>query len=170
MCKMYLVNGSVLGQRLIGYEVYNSQTKGFEGLSETQLISKLKKGEHVYGFMLGKEEDKDVLVLDADNFNMVNLQMKSGVNNVTWLNEASQSDINTALIVVAVMNENGRRVYETVNARHARVNYDESKRRMLLELGVPVAGIKLVNNKIVVCDGVEDGTAGKVEEPKTADK
>lgn len=169
MCT-FLTNGNFLGQRLIGYDCYDSKSKGFVGMSEKQVIDKLKKGERVYGFILSKEDDKDVLVLDSENFNMINLQVKSGVNTLSWLNEMDASDINTALIVVAVLNENGRRVYETVNARHARVNYDESKLRMLLELGVPVAGIKLVNNKIVVCDGVEDGTAGKVEEPKTADK
>lgn len=44
---------------------------------------------------------------------------------------------------------------ETVNARHARVEYDESKLKMMIELGIPVAGVKLDKNRITVCEGVE---------------
>ena len=43
MC-MYLTDGNLLGQRLIGYDVYDSKTKGFVGLSEKQIVDKLKKG------------------------------------------------------------------------------------------------------------------------------
>lgn len=154
MCT-FLTNGNFLGQRLIGYDVFDSKTKGFIGMSEKQIIDKLKKGGRIYGFTLGKENENDVLVLDSDNFNMTNLQLKTGVNTLSWLNETDGSDINTALIVVAVINENGKKVYETVNARHARVTYEENKLKMMLELGIPVAGIKLDKSKIVVCEGVE---------------
>lgn len=154
MCT-FLTNGNFLGQRLIGYDCYESKSKGFIGFSEKQLIDKLKRGERVYGFVLGSEDDKDKLVLDVDGFNMTNLQLKSGVNTLTWLNDNSDTDMNIALIVVSVLNEKGKRIYETVNARHARVNYTESKLKLFMEIGVPVAGVKLVDGKIVVCDGVE---------------
>lgn len=154
MC-MYLTNGNFLGQRLIGYDCYDSKSKGFIGMSESQIVSKLKRGDRVYGFVLGKEDDKDTLVLDVEGFNMINLQLKSGVNNLSWLNDNSDCDMNMALVVVAVKIEKNKRTYVTVNARHARVDYDESKLRMLLELGVPVAGVKLDKNKLVHCDGVE---------------
>ena len=177
MCT-FLTNSNYLGQRLIGFDCYDSKSKGFIGMSEKQIIDKIKRGERVYGFKLGKEDDKEVLVLDSENFNMINLQVKSGVNTLSWMNEMDANDINTALIAVAVKNENGNKVYETVNARHARVTYNESKLLMMMEIGIPVAGIKLdkKNNKIVVCDGVEieqeapkaedKKSAGKVEEPK----
>lgn len=154
MC-MYLTNGNFLGQRLIGYDCFDSKSKGFIGMSEKQIIDKLKREERVYGFVLGNVDEKDTLVLDTDGFNMTNLQLKSGVNNLSWLNENSDCDMNIALVVVAVFVENGKRVYETVNARHARVEYDENKLKMMIEIGVPVAGVKLDKNKIVVCDGVE---------------
>lgn len=154
MC-MYLTNGNFLGQRLISYDCYDSKTKGFTGLSEKMIIDKLKRGERVYGFVLGKEEDKDTLVLDKDGFNMTNLQLKTGVNNLSWLNDNNDCDMNIALVVVAVKTEKGKKIYETVNARHARVEYDESKLRMMMELGVPVAGIKIEKNKLLVCEGVE---------------
>ena len=155
MC-MYLVNGNYLGQRLIGYDCFDSKSKGFIGMSEKQIIDKLKRNERVYGFALATENEEDKLVLDVDGFNMCNLQLKSGVNNLSWLNDNSDCDMNIALIVVAVFVEDGKRVYETVNARHARVMYDENKLRMLIEIGVPVAGVKTVKNKLVVCDGVEN--------------
>lgn len=154
MC-MYLTNGNYLGQRLVGYDCFDSKSKGFIGMSEKQIIDKLKRGERVYGFVIVTENEEDKLVLDVGGFNMCNLQLKSGVNNLSWLNENSDCDMNMALIVVAVSDENGKRVYETVNARHARVEYDENKLKMLIEIGVPIAGVKLDKNRIAVCEGVE---------------
>lgn len=162
MC-MYLTNGNFLGQRLIGYDCFDSKSKGFIGMSEKQIIDKLKREERVYGFVLGNVDEKDTLVLDTDGFNMTNLQLKSGVNNLSWLNENSDCDMNIALVVVAVFVENGKRVYETVNARHARVEYDENKLKMMIEIGVPVAGVKLDKNRVMVCEGVKS-----VEEVKAS--
>lgn len=159
----YVVDVNSLGQRVIGYDVYESKSKGFIGMSEKQVMDKLKKGERIYGFTLAKENDEDKIVLDSA-FNMTNLQVKTGVNNLSWYFDESDGDINLALIVVAVLNENGRKVYETVNARHARVTYSEEKLRMMMELGIPVAGIKQEKNKIVVCEGVE--VEGEVEKDK----
>ena len=47
MC-MYLTNGNFLGQRLIGYDFYDSKTRGFVGMTEKQVITKLKNKEKVY--------------------------------------------------------------------------------------------------------------------------
>lgn len=150
----YVVDVNALGNRIISYDVYESRSKGFIGMSEKQVMDRLKKGERIYGFILVKENDEDVLNLDTA-FNLTNLQVKTGVNNLSWFNEESDSDMNMALIVVSVLSENGRKVYETVNARHARVTYSEEKIRMMIELGVPVAGVKLEKNKLVICEGVE---------------
>lgn len=155
MC-MYLTNGNYLGQRLIGYDCFDSKSKGFIGMSEKQIVDKLKRGGRVYGFTLVTENEEKKLVLDVDGFNMCNLQLKSGVNNLSWLTENSDCDMNIVLVVVSVSVENGKRVYQTVNARHARVEYDENKLKMLMEIGVPVAGVKLEKNKLVLCDGVEN--------------
>ena len=153
MC-MYLSNGNFLGQRLIGYDFYDSKSKGFVGMTEKQVISKLKKGEKVYGFALAEDGEEDTLVLDVEGFNMSNLQLKTGVNSLSWMNEDSGSDMNMELIVVAVSGDK-KKVYETVNARHARVEYGEDKLKMMMELGVPVAGVRLEKNRIVACEGVE---------------
>lgn len=162
MC-MYLSNGNFLGQRLIGYDFYDSKSKGFIGLTEKQVMTKLKNNEKIYGFVLGEEDGKEVLKLDVQGFNMSNLQLKTGVNNLSWLNEDSGSDMNMELIVVAVSGDK-KKVYETVNARHARVEYSEDKLKMMMELGVPVAGVRLEKNKLVICEGVEG--IGNEEEVK----
>lgn len=154
MC-LYVTNGNFLGQRLVGYDCFDSKTKGFIGMSEKQIIDKLKRDEKVYGFALSKENEVETLVLDVNGFNMSNLQIKSGVNNLSWLYDTTDCDINIAWIVVGVRNEKSKKLYEVVNARHARVEFDESKLRMLMELGVPVAGVKLERNQLTVCDGVE---------------
>lgn len=153
MC-MYLTNGNFLGQRLIGYDFYDSKSKGFAGMTEKQVITKLKNSEKVYGFVLDTVDEKEVLKLDAEGFNMSNLQLKTGVNSLSWMNEENASDMNMELIVVAVSGDK-KKVYETVNARHARVEYSEDKLKMMMELGVPVAGVRLEKNKLVVCEGVE---------------
>ena len=162
MC-MYLTNGNFLGQRLIGYEFYDSKSKGFVGMTEKQVITKLKNNEKVYGFILGEEDVKEVLLLDKENFNMSNLQLKTGVNSLSWMNEDSGSDMNMELIVVAASGDK-KKVYETVNARHARMEYTEDKLKMMLEIGVPVAGVRLEKNKLVACEGVE--IIGNEEEVK----
>ena len=162
MC-MYLTNGNFLGQRLIGYEFYDSKSKGFVGMTEKQVITKLKNNEKVYGFILGEEDGKEVLKLDVEGFNMGNLQLKTGVNSLSWMNEDSGSDMNMELIVVAVSGDK-KKVYETVNARHARMEYTEDKLKMMLEIGVPVAGVRLEKNKLVACEGVE--IIGNEEEVK----
>lgn len=153
MC-MYLTNGNFLGQRLIGYDFYDNKTKGFVGMTEKQVISKLQKNEKVYGFVLDTADGKEVLKLDSENFNMSNLQLKTGVNSLSWMNEDNSSDMNMELIVVAVSGDK-KKVYEAVNARHARVEYSEDKLKMMMELGVPVAGVRLDKNKLVICEGVE---------------
>ena len=72
------------------------------------------------------------------------------------MKENEYNDINIGLIVVKIINEKNKKpVYETVNARHARVTYEESKLKMLIELGAMVAGVKLEKNKLVACEGVE---------------
>ncbi len=152
MC-MYLSNGNFLGQRLIGYDFYDSKSKGFIGLTEKQVMTKLKNNEKIYGFVIGEEDGKEVLKLDVQGFNMSNLQLKTGVNNLSWLNEDSGSDMNMELIVVAVSSDK-KKVYETVNARHARVEYSEDKLKMMIELGVPVAGVRLEKNRLVTCEGI----------------
>ena len=162
MC-MYLSNGNFLGQRLIGYDFYDSKSKGFIGLTEKQVMTKLKNSEKIYGFVIGEEDGKEVLKLDVQGFNMSNLQLKTGVNNLSWLNEDSGSDMNMELIVVAVSSDK-KKVYETVNARHARVEYSEDKLKMMIELGVPVAGVRLEKNRLVTCEGVEG--IGNEEEVK----
>lgn len=153
MC-MYLTNGNFLGQRLIGYDFYDSKSKGFVGMTEKQVISKLKNNERVYGFVLDTADGKESLKLDAEGFNMANLQLRTGVNSLSWMDEGSGSDMNMELIVVAVSGDK-KKVYETVNARHARVEYSEDKLKMMMELGVPVAGVKLEKNRLVACEGVE---------------
>jgi len=68
--------------------------------------------------------------------------------------EENGSDMNMELIVVSVSGDKNK-VYETVNARHARTEYSEDKLKMMMELGVPVAGVKLERNKLMPCKGVE---------------
>ena len=114
MC-LFLVDAMYLGNRLIGYEVYESKSMGFIGMTEKQIIDKLSRDEKVYGFWLQNDVEaaKEVLELDEEGFSMKNLQVKSGVNTLTWLRESENNDINISLIVVKVINEKNKKpVYE----------------------------------------------------------
>lgn len=163
MC-MYLTNGNFLGKRCISFDIYESKARHFIGMSEKQIISKLKSGERIYGFILAEDDGKEVLKLDAEGFNMRNLQIKSGVNGLSWLHEGEGLDVNVGLIVVPVSGDK-KKVYESVNARHGRVEYTEDKLKALLEIGVPVAGVRLEKNKLIACEGVEviNNEAGAAE-------
>ena len=101
MC-MYLVDAMHLGNRLIGYEVYESKSMGFMGMTEKQILDKLNRNEKVYGFRIKNDVEaaKEVLELDEEGFNMKNLQVKSGVKTLTWLKENDNNDINIGLIEI----------------------------------------------------------------------
>jgi hypothetical protein len=58
MC-VFLTNGNFLGQRLIGYDFYDSKSKGFIGMSEKQVMDRLRRGERVYGFSLVNENEEE---------------------------------------------------------------------------------------------------------------
>lgn len=155
---LYLTNGNTLGNRLIGYELYDSESKGFIGMSEKQIKDGIKKGMNIKGFII---DDNGKLVLDEKGMNYTNLQMKSGVNKLSWMNDNFTSEISKALIIVGKKNISGKVVYETVNAMHARVDYDKLKIQALMQV-IDVYGARLENGKIILC-GETDSIKNEVK-------
>ena len=72
MC-MYLTNANFLGQRLIGFDFYDSKSKGFIGFSEKQVMDKIKYSDRMYGFVLEKDAEGNETLQTDSEFNMTNL-------------------------------------------------------------------------------------------------
>lgn len=155
---LFLTNGNALGKRLISYEFYDEVSKGFVGMSEKQIKDGLKAKMDIRGFVLKGDE----LVLDEEGMGYTNIQMKSGVNSLSWKNSCVTSEINTAVIVVGKRIVAGKTYFETVNAKHARVEYEESKLSVLMQV-MDVYGVREKNGNIEMCKSTDDVKEKAVE-------
>ena len=105
----YVVLREHLGNRLIGYMVYRSDTKEFQGYTEKQIISLFKRGDKINGLKV--EDDK--IVLDVECFYQNNLMIKSGCNSLKTLNENATMPVGNAFILVKVIeNDKKSQCYE----------------------------------------------------------
>lgn len=148
---LFLTNGMKLGTRLIGYEFYDTQTKGFEGMSESQIKRAIVRGENIRGFVIGADGK---LELDYENMRYSNLQMKSGVNSISWYKDhTGKFGANTAVIVIGKRKAFGKNMYEVVAANHARMEFDENKLLTLIEFA-DVYGVVVENGQIKLCTDI----------------
>ena len=148
---LFLTNGMKLGTRLIGYEFYDTQTKGFEGMSESQIKRAIARGENIRGFVIGADGK---LELDYENMRYSNLQMKSGVNGISWYKDhTGKFGANTAVIVIGKRKAFGKNMYEVVAANHARMEIDENKLLTLIEFA-DVYGVVVENGEIKLCTDI----------------
>lgn len=148
---LFLTNGMKLGTRLIGYEFYDTQTKGFEGMSESQIKRAIVRGENIRGFVIG---DDGKLELDYENMRYSNLQMKSGVNGISWYKDhTGKFGVNTAVIVIGKRKAFGKNMYEMIAANHARMEFDENKLWTLIEFA-DVYGVVVENGQIKLCTDI----------------
>lgn len=148
---LFLTNGMKLGTRLIGYEFYDTQTKGFEGMSESQIKRAIARGENIRGFVIG---DDGKLELDYENMRYSNLQMKSGVNGISWYKDhTGKFGVNTAVIVIGKRKAFGKNMYEMIAANHARMEFDENKLWTLIEFA-DVYGVVVENGQIKLCTDI----------------
>ena len=76
MCK-FVATREDLGNRLVGFTLYESRSKEFIGMTEKAIITAIKNGEVINGFKLVEEK----LELDNEGFHQTNLMAHSGINN-----------------------------------------------------------------------------------------
>lgn len=80
MCKMYVVNQLNLGNRKLGYELFNG--KEIVEMTEKMLKDSIVSGKEVYGMRVVNDE----LVLDKENFFMRNMMIHSHLETIQqWL-------------------------------------------------------------------------------------
>ena len=147
----YVVLREHLGNRLIGYMVYRSDTKEFQGYTEKQIISLFKRGDKINGLKV--EDDK--IVLDVECFYQNNLMIKSGCNSLKTLNENATMPVGNAFILVKVIENDKKKEYEVVTSKFGRNTIEESKLYSLIELGCLFGGCRLENGKLLIAEGVE---------------
>lgn len=142
----YLINREDLGSRTTGYIVYCDKTKKFYGMTEKQIVSLLKTGEAVRGFVLANDE---TLQLDEQGFKTSNYMVRTGINSLRPLNENNTLS-NIFYVVVGTETKNGKTLYEVVNSRYGRSTISEDKLKSFLEFGAIQGGACLDKGMIQV--------------------
>ena len=133
--------------RIAGYCLFEESTGEFEEKTPKQ-VKDLIKRHKVNGLIL----KNDKIELDKEGFNTTNLMVKSGIGKFRPLYE-TDSIINCMYAVVRVILYDDKTVYQVINNRCARKKFSKEKLKLLMELG-NVAGVRLVDNNITVCNGV----------------
>ena len=147
----YAMTMEVLGKRVTGFMLFDSESKGFVGMTEKQIKEALRQGENLHGLVLDADGN---IAMDRDNWHTSNMMVRSGINTLT---PAFDSDCpaNMMYVVVGMRKaENGETVYEVVNSRYARLEMPEGKVKMLCEFGAIQGGVYMVGEDLKVCEGV----------------
>ena len=148
MCRLTVVNKLYLGNRELGYELYNDRE--IVEMTAIQLKNAIKAGKDVRGVVIDKATNE--LVLDKDGFYSVNMMKHSHINNYEPMIE-SDSKVNVFYIVMDKHTENDKSVYDLLSSRFERVTVSEDKLITYLELGLVSAGAKLENGKLLSAGG-----------------
>lgn len=150
MGNKYLVNREDLGKRVIGYMVYNDNSKDFIGMTEKQVKDSIKSGVPVYGFLLAEDGS---LQLDKDGFHTTNYMVKTGINTLTPAFDYDGMTNIFYIVVDSYKDKKNQTMYEVVNSRYGRTEITEQKLKVLIEIGAIQGGIYLdKKNKLILCD------------------
>lgn len=144
-----LLNRIDLGvTRIAGYSLFCSETREIQETTPKEVKNLVNQGQ-VNGLKLinGKIE------LDTDGFNMRNLKIKSAVGKFRTLYPADNM-MNMYAVVRVIETDDGSTLYETISNKSARVKISHERLNMMIEMGYYVAGVRIVEGKIKVCDGV----------------
>lgn len=137
-----------LGQtRVAGFTLFDPKSKEFRECTPKEVKQLILAGQ-VNGLKLCEDE----IVLDSDGFNMRNLKIKSGVGNYRNMFPCEHGDGKLYAVVRLIDTDDGR-LFEVVDNKCARVKMDAAKLMMLAAFS-SVAGVRVHDGKIELCDGV----------------
>lgn len=135
MCKeLVVVNRCDLGNRLIGYELFNTEAREVIGKTEKQIKDCIKAGTVVKGFIVNPTGE---LVID-DTF-VKNLIVKTGCGN---LNSSVENSI--VNLMYTVIGKKGAE-FEVISSRFWQGTMTEEKVKLLLEMGA-MNGVSIDEN------------------------
>lgn len=169
MCKkMTVAYGDLIGQRLVGWSLFNGSDYGF--FSDKQVKAKLAAGDLVNGLKLGQDGE---VTIDPE-FNRI-IMGKSGLTFSPFLvaDEAEgEAVMNKTFSLVKVRRDKGGNVYEFITNRCGHEEYTEDMLKAMLSV-MDMGGVRLEGDKLVVHPAVEGETPapeGEVKESKGAVK
>ena len=133
--------------RVAGFTLFDPKSKEFRECTPKEVKQLILAGQ-VNGLKLCEDE----IVLDRDGFNMRNLKIKSGVGNYRSMFPCEHGD-GKFYAVVRLIDTDGGRLFEVVDNKCARVKIDAGKLMMLAAFS-SVAGVRVHDGEIELCDGV----------------
>ncbi len=146
MCK-YIINKLELGQRELGYELWNG--KEIIEMTSKQIRDALKAKEDIRGLRLG--ENGIDMELDSEDFFTTNIMVKSHINNLRPLiqNECCMSNV-FYIVTEWKQDDKENKSYEVISSRFERTSITEAKLSLMLEMGFITGGAKLKEGKIIL--------------------
>ena len=155
---------TMLGNREIGFELWNKDKGEVVEMTAKEIKAALLKGDSIHGLVVGDDEE---LALDK-NFFMRNLMEHRHVNNYTPMLEDENCVANVAYIVTGKADGG----YEVISTKWERKVVTEDMLKMFLSMGLVFGGAKLEGDEVVL-PVLEGGTAKpekKAESKKTEQK
>lgn len=166
MCrKLIVTNELALGNRNLGFEALSLPKGEILEFTNKQLKDLIRSGkDEVYGLDISEETGE---LIPDENFFCTNWMVKSHINSLVPKFE-SEGLVNLFYIVTgAQKDKKGNTTYAVVSSRYERTTFTAEKIRTLLEMGIISAGVKLVNDELVVAPlekPKKEGTEEKKEE------
>ncbi|GAB6152557.1 hypothetical protein JCM17380_13070 [Desulfosporosinus burensis] len=149
MSKKTAINRIDLGMtRIAGWNLFDEVSRQFEETTPREVKDLIKRG-----LVNGLKLNNGQIELDTDGFNMRNLKIKSAVGKFRTLYPAD-SMMNMYAVVRVIETDDGCKLYETISNKCDRKKITHERLNMMIEMGYYVAGVRLVEGKILICDGV----------------
>lgn len=158
MCKMYVVNKLYLGNRELGYELWNENQ--VVEMTSNQIKNSLKVGKDIKGLVIDEHGE---LVLDKEGFLTNNMMIHRHIGNYEPMLE-TDSNVNNFYIVMEKQAD-GR--YSLISSRFERVTVTEDKLVTYLELGLISGGAMLQNGKVVLPEEKKEPVQSEKKEQET---
>ncbi len=133
--------------RIAGYNLYDEVKKDFQETTPKEVKDLINQGK-----INGLKLENGNIELDGA-FNMSNIMIKSAVGKYRTLFPTA-SIVSCMYAVVRVIETDNDKLYEIISNKCARFKFKAEQLKGLIEIGGYVAGVKMVNGEIEVCEGV----------------
>lgn len=154
----YVVLRTMLGNREIGWELWNKEKGEVTEMTSSEIKKGLLKGDPIYGLSL---LDNGELTFDK-NFFTVNVVEHRHVNNYSLMVENENCVSNVYYIVIGKTGSE----YELISTKWERKTVTEDMLKVFISMNLVLGGAKLENDKIVLPD-LEAKQVKEEVKPKT---
>lgn len=170
MCKLFVINSLYLGNRSLGYELYDG--KGVVEMTEKQVRDGILAGKEIYGLKVS--ENGIDLEPDREGFFMNNLVAHRHIGNYKPMYE-TENPVSLMYIVISMKEEKGVRTYEIISSRFEKKEVSEEMLKSLFLMGAVCGGAKVEGDKVIMAPEQKKKEPEKtelkpVEEKKSVEK